>query len=212
MPHHFTHCLPTIICVMLMSIVFFLLCATFLCDCILACLCTYFLFHFYFCVIPCDCYNFVLSPSLVFPCNFRKSCMQRLRVAYDFRCRALYNLPWRVSISSHQVQCDIPTFEALLWKNTSISWKCRKSSNIWLCALMRSDYLCSSLVFEHCNYILLCEWVLDHCSVCLIDGVSCHIAFAFYLALTSLGIGALLCSSVVTSATCLLTIVLRMYM
>jgi len=40
--------------------------------------------------------------------------MQRLRVAYDFRCRALYNLPWRVSISSHQVQCDIPTFEALL--------------------------------------------------------------------------------------------------
>jgi len=27
-------------------------------------------------------------------CNFRKSCMQRLRVAYNFDCRALYNLPW----------------------------------------------------------------------------------------------------------------------
>ena len=52
------------ICVMLMSIVFFyffyiylfilflfLLYATFLCDSILACLCTYFLFRFYFCVI-----------------------------------------------------------------------------------------------------------------------------------------------------------------
>jgi len=33
--------------------------------------------------------------------NFRKSCMQRLRVAYNFGCRALYNLPWRASISSH---------------------------------------------------------------------------------------------------------------
>jgi len=52
-------CLPTIICVMLVSIVFlfFLSYATFLSDSILACLCTYFLFRFYFCVIPCDCYN-----------------------------------------------------------------------------------------------------------------------------------------------------------
>ena len=32
-------------------------------------------------------------------CNFRKSCMQRLRVAYNFGCRALYNLPWRASVS-----------------------------------------------------------------------------------------------------------------
>ena len=50
-------------------------------------------------------------------CNFRKSCMQRLRVAYKFGCRALYNLPWRASVSSHQVQCNIPTFEALLRKD-----------------------------------------------------------------------------------------------
>ena len=40
-------------------------------------------------------------------CNFRKSCMQRLRVAYNFGCRALHNLPWRASVSSHQVQCNI---------------------------------------------------------------------------------------------------------
>ena len=33
--------------------------------------------------------------------NFRKSCMQRLRVAYNFGCRALCNLPWRASVSSH---------------------------------------------------------------------------------------------------------------
>ena len=36
-------------------------------------------------------------------CNFKKSCMQRLRVAYNFGCRALYNLPWRASVSTHQV-------------------------------------------------------------------------------------------------------------
>ena len=33
--------------------------------------------------------------------NFRKSCMQRLRVAYNVGCRALYNLPSRASVSSH---------------------------------------------------------------------------------------------------------------
>jgi len=33
--------------------------------------------------------------------NFRKSCMQRLRVAYNFGCRALHNLPWRPNGSSH---------------------------------------------------------------------------------------------------------------
>ena len=63
----------------------------------------------------------VLFPSFCTPiyasqlwCNFRKSCMQRLRVAYNFGCRARHNLPWRASVSSHQVQCNIPTFEALL--------------------------------------------------------------------------------------------------
>ena len=29
-------------------------------------------------------------------CNFRKSCMQRLRAAYNFGCRALYKLSWRL--------------------------------------------------------------------------------------------------------------------
>ena len=56
-------------------------------------------------------------------CKFRKSCMQRLRVAYNFGCRALYNLPWRASVSSHQVQCNTPTFEALLQKYTDFFQK-----------------------------------------------------------------------------------------
>jgi len=81
-----------------------------------------------------------------------------------------------------------------------VFWKPRRSNNMWLRALMQSNCLYSSLFFEHYNYILLCEWLLEHCIVCLIDGVSCH--NAFYLDSTSLRIGALLCSSVVTSGTC----------
>jgi len=27
--------------------------------------------------------------------------MQKLRVAYNFGCKALYNLPWRTGVSSH---------------------------------------------------------------------------------------------------------------
>jgi len=39
-----------------------------------------------------------------------------LHVAYNFGCRALYNMPWRASVSSHQVQWNIPTFEACFKK------------------------------------------------------------------------------------------------
>ena len=137
-------------------------------------------------------------------CNLWKSCMQRLRVAYNLEGRALYNLPWRASVSSHQVQCNIPTFEVLLRKNTYLFLeRRRKSNNIWLwrATCFDADCLYSSLFFEHYNRTLLFEWVIEHCSVCLIDGVSCHNAFAFHLESISLGIGALLRSSVVTSVT-----------
>ena len=64
--------------------------------------------------------------------------MQRLQVAYNFGCRALYNLPRRASVSSHQVQCNIPTFEALLreYKYLFVE-RCRKSNNLWLRAAVR---------------------------------------------------------------------------
>jgi len=93
-------------------------------------------------------------------CNFRKSCMQRLRVAYNFDCRALYNLPWRANVSSHQVQCNIPTFEALLRKYKYLFLeRCRKSNNMWLRALMQSDCLYSSLFFETINaFYTVNEW------------------------------------------------------
>ena len=138
-----------------------------------------------------------------FWCNISKSCMQGLRVAYNFGCRAPYNLPWRASVSTHQVQCNIPTFEALLPKYTYLFLeRCRKSNNVCLRALLQSDCLHSSLFFEHYNRILLCEWVIELSCIRLIDGVSYHNSFAFYLDSTNLGIGALLRSSFVTSVTC----------
>jgi len=52
--------------------------------------------------------------------------------------------------------------------------------------------------------------VIELCSVRLIDGVSSHNAFAFYLDSTNLGVSALLRSTAETSVTCWLTIMLRM--
>jgi len=52
--------------------------------------------------------------------------------------------------------------------------------------------------------------VIELCSVRLIDGVSSHNAFAFYLDSPNLGISVLLRSSAVTSVMCKLTIVLKM--
>jgi len=91
-------------------------------------------------------------------CNFGKSCMQTLCLAYNFGCRAPYNLPWRASVSNHQVQYNIPTFEALLRKYKYLFLeRCRKSNNVWLRALMQSDCLYLSLLCEHYDRILLCD-------------------------------------------------------
>jgi len=46
-----------------------------------------------------------------------------------------------------------------------------KSNNVWLPALTQSDCLYSSLFFEHYNRLLLCDWVLEHSSVCSFEGV-----------------------------------------
>ena len=102
-----------------------------------------------------------------------------------------------INIVLNAIHC-IYTFKALLRKYTYLFLeRCRKS-NVWLRALMQSDCLYSSLFFEHYNRILLCEWVNELSSVRLIDGVSSHNAFEFYLDSTNLGISALLRSSAAT--------------
>ena len=62
--------------------------------------------------VPSLCPGIVLwfqAPQLC--CDFRKAYIHRLRVTYNFGYRALYSLPWRASVNSHQVQCNIPPFE-----------------------------------------------------------------------------------------------------
>jgi len=86
-----------------------------------------------------------------------ESCMQRLRVAYNFGCRTLYNLPWKASVSNHQVQCNNLTFEAIRKCKGLFLGRCRKSENVWFRALMQFNCLYSSLCFEHYNRILLSE-------------------------------------------------------
>jgi len=61
-------------------------------------------------------------------------------------------------VMTHQVQCNIPTFEALLRKNMYVFLeRCRRSNKVRLPALTQSDCLYSSLFFEHYNCVLLCD-------------------------------------------------------
>ena len=93
-------------------------------------------------------------------------------MAYNFGWRTLYNLPWRASASSHQVQCSSLTFDTLVRNNKYLFLEtCRKSNNVWLHALIQSDCLYLSLFFERYNCILLCDWVLGHCSVCSFEDI-----------------------------------------
>jgi len=135
-------------------------------------------------------------------CNFRKSCMQRLCVAYNFGCRATTYSGQRVLVATRFNVTFLPLRLCCEKTRTCFSKDAENLTTYGYMLLMQSDCLYLSLFFENYNHILLCEWVIELCSACLIDGVSCHNAFAFYLGSTSLGIGALLCSSVVTSVTC----------
>ena len=64
---------------------------------------------------------------------FRKSCMQRLCVTYNLDAELYTTCPGErvLAVITHQVQCSIPTFEALLRKNTCLFLeRCRRSNNV----------------------------------------------------------------------------------
>jgi len=113
-----------------------------------------------------------------------------------------------LAVMTHQLQCNISTFEAVLRKNVHLFLqRCRRSNNAMVACFDAVRLLHSSLFFEYCNRILLCDWVLGHRSVYSFEGV--HVTMHSYftwLGLTSLGISVPLCSSVVPSE----QIVLRM--
>jgi len=103
--------------------------------------------------------------------NIRKSCMQRLRVPYNFGCRALYNLyPGErvLVVMTHQVRCNIITFESLLRKNMHLFLKrCRRSNNVMVACFNAARL-----------FILRCGWVLGQGSVCSFEGV--HVTMHSY--------------------------------
>jgi len=41
--------------------------------------------------------------------------MQRLRVTYNFGCRAPYNLPWRASVSSYDSSGSMYQWHSYIW-------------------------------------------------------------------------------------------------
>jgi len=61
-------------------------------------------------------------------------------------------------VMTHQVQCNIPTFEAVFKRIcTYFSKDAEGLLTYWLPALTQLDCLYSSLFFEHYNHILLCD-------------------------------------------------------
>ena len=134
--------------------------------------------------------------------NFRKSRMQTLRVAYNFGCRALYNLPWRASVivMTHHVQCNIPTFEALLRKNVHLFLERYRRSNNVMVACFDAIRLFIFVLILWTLKPHFTLWLSAQTLQCLfVWGCACHIAFALYLDLTNFGISVPLCSSVVPS-------------
>jgi len=84
--------------------------------------------------------------------NCRKSCMKRLRVAYNFGCRALYNLPWRACVNTHDSSGSMehPTFEAVLRKNMHLFLeRCRRSNKVIVGCFDAVRLFMFFLYFEH---------------------------------------------------------------
>jgi len=62
-------------------------------------------------------------------------------------------------VMTHQIQCNIPKFEALLRQNIHLFLeRCRKSNDVIVACFdaVRLFTVYSSIFFEHCNRILRC--------------------------------------------------------
>ena len=110
-------------------------------------------------------------------------------------------------VMTHQVQCYIPTFEAVLRKNMYFfAERCRRSNNVMVACFdaVRLFIFVLSLWTLQPHFTL---WLSARTLQCLfVLGCACHNAFVLYLGFTSLGISVPLCSSVEPSE----HIVLRM--
>ena len=73
-------------------------------------------------------------------CLYLKSCMNRIRVAYNNAYRILFYLPPQISISTVTVRNNISTFEAIRRKSVAMFvTRCYQSSNKYIVALAQCD-------------------------------------------------------------------------
>jgi len=77
-------------------------------------------------------------------------------VAYNFECRALNNHPWRASVSSHQVQCNIPVLRPY-------------------CEKMYTTFLNDVEILTTCGCVFWCSQVVHICP----DSLNTTTAFYF---------------------------------
>jgi len=89
-------------------------------------------------------------------------------VAYNFGCRALYNLLCRESVGVHQVKCNIPTLRPYCEKIYTTFLNDRNSNNVF-CVLW-----CSQIIYIRpysLSTTTAFDLVLGCCSACLFEGV-----------------------------------------
>jgi len=100
-------------------------------------------------------------------------------------------------VMTHQVQCNIPTLEALLWKNMHLFLERCRSNNVTVaCFDAVRLFIIFLILWTLQPHFTL--WLSTRTLQCLfVWGCTCHNAFVLCLGLTSFGISVPLCSSVV---------------
>jgi len=114
-------------------------------------------------------------------------------VAYNFGCRALYNLPWRASVSSHQVQCNIPTLRP--YREKICTTLLNDAEILTTCGCV---FWCGQIVYIR-PYSLNTTTAFCFVTECSDVAVffrlgvcACHNTSVLYLALTRVGLSVLL--------------------
>jgi len=114
-------------------------------------------------------------------------------VAYNFGCRALYNLPWRASVSSHQVQCNSPILR--LYREKICTTFLNDEEILTTCDFVLS---CSQIVCirPYCLNAATAFYFVTECSDVAVffrlRACACRNTFVLYLDLTRIGLSVLL--------------------
>jgi len=108
-------------------------------------------------------------------------------------------------VMTHQVQCNIPTFEAVIRKKMGLFLeRCRRSTNIMVACFDADRMFIFFLILWTLQPHFLRNWVLGHCSVCSFEGV--HVTMHSYFSWAWPGNSVSLCSSVVPSKQIVLSV------